>query len=334
VVAELTTVADDEAVVHDGLEVRRHPGLAPDTPQDIDGFEFRTLPVRGERLCSFATVNDTHFGEVVCGLMDGTGIGPVFRSEPGDDPYPEVMNRAAVAEIAAGDHHAVLVKGDLTSHGMVEEHDAFLAAYQPAFGDRLHVLRGNHESYHDAPFATTRTHEVELPGVRLAMIDTSLSGMASGGVDADQLAWLDELCARSDRPVLVFGHHHVWSPESDARKPTYFGVNPDDSEALVELAARRPAFTAYFAGHTHRNRVRRFSLTGDVPWVEVASVKDYPGSWAEYRVHEGSVLQIHRRISAPEALRWTEKTRGMYEGGYAAYAFGDLSDRCFEIRTR
>ena len=52
----------------------------------------------------------------------------------------------------------------------------------------------------------------------------------------------------------------------------------------------------YFAGHTHRNRVRRYGPTGDVPWVEVACVKDYPGAWAEYRVYEGGILQIFHRI--------------------------------------
>ena len=101
----------------------------------------------------------------------------------------------------------------------------------------------------------------------------------------------------------------------------------------MEVVARRPAIRGYFAGHTHRNRVRRFAAAGDVPWVEVASVKDYPGAWAEYRVHEGGVLQLHHRISTPEALAWTEQTRHMYAGFYGAYAFGSLADRCFAIPT-
>ena len=81
----------------------------------------------------------------------------------------------------------------------------------------------------------------------------------------------------------------------------------------------------------HRNRVRRFPATGDVPWVEVACVKDFPGAWAEYRVHEGGILQVFRRISAPDALAWSEKTRDMYGGLYEMYAFGSLADRCFPI---
>ena len=63
-------------------------------------------------------------------------------------------------------------------------------------------------------------------------------------------------------------------------------------------------------------------------------MKDFPGSWAEYRVYEGGILQIHRRISTPDALAWTEKTRGMFGGMYPAYAFGRPEDRCFTIARR
>ena len=120
-VAELTSVSPTEAVVHDGLAVRVHRGLTPDTDYELDGFSFRTLRERGELLTTFAAVNDVHFGEEVCGVISGSTVGPTFRSEPGADPYPEVMNRGAVAEIAAIDPAAVLVKGDLTSNGTVEE---------------------------------------------------------------------------------------------------------------------------------------------------------------------------------------------------------------------
>ena len=51
-------------------------------------------------------------------------------------------------------------------------------------------------------------------------------------------------------------------------------------------------------------------------------------------VFEGGVLQVHRRISTPEALDWTERTRVMFGGLYPQYAFGSLEDRCFAIRPR
>ena len=328
---ELTTVGSRSAVVHEGSLIRRYQGLEPSTVYELDGFAFETLPEPGELLATFVSVNDVHFGEEVCGEVHGVDIGPTFRAEPGDPPYPEMMNRAAVAEIAAAGAAAVLVKGDLTSNGTVAEYDAFRSVYEPAFGDRLHVVRGNHESYHHARFAADPVQRIDLPGVTLVMVDTSVDGSAAGTLSADQLDEVDSLAAVADGPVLLFGHHHVGDRRSAEKADHTFGIDVDASDALVDLVARRPAIRGYFAGHTHRNRVRRFEATGDVPWVEVASVKDFPGVWAEYRVHEGGILQIVHRISDPAALRWSDRTRHMYEGLYEDYAFGSLADRCFGI---
>ena len=62
-------------------------------------------------------------------------------------------------------------------------------------------------------------------------------------------------------------------------------------------------------------------------------MKDFPGSWAEYRVFDGGILQVHRRISDPDALAWSEKTRVLYRPllDYVEYALGSLDDRCFAI---
>jgi predicted phosphodiesterase len=332
VTVELTTVADDLAVFHDGADVHRYHDLEPDTDHELHGTSFRTLQRPGQRLATFCTVNDVHFGETECGVMEGFELGPVFSAH-GDEPYPEMMNRCAIAEMRAIDPDAVVVKGDLTSRGTEDEYDAFMSAYG-VFGERLHHVRGNHDAYWGATFASDAPVRVDLPGVTLAIIDTTIPTETPGQVTPETLGWLDELAAGADRPVLVFGHHHVWSPDSSQRPETYFGINPDDSERLVALVARRPAITGYFAGHTHRNRRRRIRATGDVPWVEVACVKDFPGAWAEYRVHERGVLQVHHRISMPEALEWTEQTRGMFGGLYPSYAFGDLDDRCFVVPPR
>jgi Icc protein len=336
VVPELTTVADDEVVVHLRGEVRSYRGLDPSTFYDLDGVEVTTLPrPPGSLLAVVASVNDVHFGETECGLVEGTDIGPVIRAEPGEPPYPQTMNAAAVAEIAllrdGAGPDALIAKGDLTTRGLRAEFDAFLACYG-GFGDRLCFVRGNHDAQGEV-FADAATQRVDLEGAILALLDTTIPGAASGRLTADQLAWLDELGAGADRPVVVFGHHHPWNPDSAVRSESYFGINPGDSEALVEVFARRPALSGYFAGHTHRNRVRRFSLLPGIPVVEVASVKDFPGSWAEYRIFEGGILQVHRRVSSPEALDWTDRTRAMFHGAYAGYSFGELADRCFRFAS-
>jgi Icc protein len=329
---DVTTVADDEVVLHDRGRPITHAGLAPDTDYEFGGEAVRTLPrPPGERLTTFCTVNDVHFGEVECGHLDGYAEGPIYRAAPGEDPYPVVMNRAVVADIAAVGPSAVVVKGDLTSEGTKGEYRQFLDMYVPPFGDRLVHVRGNHDAYHGEDFASDAPVARHLPGVTLAVIDTSVPRRASGAVSTDTLAWLDQLAADADRPVLVFGHHHPWGPGSAERPSDYFGINPRDSERLVELVARRPRIRGYFAGHTHRSRVRRFAATGDVPFVEVACVKDFPGAWAEYRVFEGGILQVVRRASAPDALAWSERTRDMFGGLYGDYALGTLDDRCFAI---
>ena len=329
---ELTTVADDHAVVHDGLDVRVYDGLEPDTVYEYDGFVFRTLArPAGEHLSTFATVNDVHFGEVECGVMDGLEMGPTFRVADGEEPYPETMNRGAIHEIEQIVPDAVVVKGDLTSSGTEEEYHQFLEFYGEAFGDLLVHVRGNHESYHGTDLAAVPTQLLDLPGVTVALLDTSMEGRAGGRVTGEQLAWLHDVALDADRPVLVMGHHHVWSPDSSTRADDYFGIDPDSSERLIEVVAAHRNIRGYFAGHTHRNRVRHISVSRDIPWVEVACVKDFPGAWAEYRVFEGGVLQVFHRISTPEALLWTEKTRHMFGGMYFGYAFGELGDRCFAV---
>ena len=106
--------------------------------------------------------------------------------------------------------------------------------------------------------------------------------------------------------MLVLGHHHIWRPDHDPDIDGFFGIAPRRLGALRRRwSPAGPAIVGYFAGHTHRNRVVHLPSTGDMPWGEVACMKDFPGTWAEYRVFEGGVLQIHRRISAPDALAWT-----------------------------
>ena len=295
---ELTTVAPDEVVIHDGPTVHRHLGLSPATTYEFDGLTATTLPApRGDLLGTFATVNDVHFGETVAGLIDGAGEG--FSVPAGTTPYPTLMNTDAVGEMADLDPLAVLVKGDLTTDGSPQQVGEFEALYRAAFGDRLHFIRGNHESFHQVHVGSSY-ERVELPGLLAIMVDTSRDGHPNGDLTAQQLERLDDEAVDSDVPVVIFGHHHIWLPGD-------------------------------FAGHTHRNRRRSVPISGDVPYVEVASVKDFPGAWAEYRIHEGTLVQIMRRVSSPRALAWTDRTRGMFGGLYPAYSFGELGDRCFEV---
>jgi Icc protein len=333
VALELTTVADDTATFHDGTSVEHLTGLEPDAEHEHRGIRFRTLPTpSGALRCRIGTVNDVHFGEVEAGRIGDNPLGPIRRAAPGEAPYPETMNEGAAGEMQAAGLDAVVVKGDLSTDGTAEEFAAFEACYRTAFGDRLHVVRGNHDAYRgQQDYAGDQW--IELPGLAVALVDTALPTQSTGHLTAEQVDWLDAGAAASTVPVLVMGHHQQWI--SGVRSPDYFGIDPDASDALTAVMLRRPAIVAYTAGHTHRHRVRLAG--GVIPSIEVGCVKDFPGTWAEYRAYDGGIMQVVHRVSTPAALAWSEQCRTLYADfglDYAGYALGNLTDRCFLIPFR
>ena len=321
-------------------------GLVPDTeypvrvegqgpPTDEMPSAVRTLPQPGGALLArLATVNDVHFGETVCGMIHTIPedeLGPWVRAEPGEEPYPITMNREAVAEIERYAPDALVAKGDLTTVGSEEEYQTFLDLYS-GFGTRLHHVRGNHDAMQDPTLAVQGApYTVDVNGVTLAVIDTVRPTEAGGQITRDQLGWLDALAREVSGPVLVFGHHQIWDLRAPERSTNYFGIDPDSSEALVAVVAGRDNIVGYFAGHTHRHRIRRFAETGAVPFVEVGAVKEYMGVWAEYRIHEGGYVQTVHRLAGPEALSWSERTRFLYGGLYPEYSRGRLDHRAFTL---
>jgi 3',5'-cyclic AMP phosphodiesterase CpdA len=344
--AVTTRVGDTEVTTTGPYHHPRVGGLEAGTayPLAVEGAAssewlpatFRTLDrPAGRLLATIATANDVHFGEVECGRLGDLGekeLGPILRSEPGEPPYPEVMNGAVIEEMRALDPDVVVVKGDLTDAGRESEFESFLDAYG-ALGSRMQWVRGNHDVKTDPQFAAGYApYAVHVDGVTVAVLDTVIPGTDRGELSADQVDWLDELAGSVTTPILAFGHHHLWNLDADHRSGKYFGINPDDSEALAAVIGRRENIAGYFAGHTHRTRVRRFPVARNVPIVEVACTKDYPGGWGEYRVYEGGYTQVVRRAAAPAAMAWTEKTRKMFAGLYRDYALGALDSRCFTER--
>lgn len=331
---ELTTVADNLAVFHHGRHVIRHENLEPDTTYTEHGIDFRTLATPEGRLLSvFATVNDVHFGETECGRVDDSPQGPIQRAEPHEEPYPVTMNSSAISEILELSPDAVIVKGDLTESGTDEQFQAFRDHYEVAFGDRLHVARGNHDAY-EGQNEFTGDRWITLPGLCVALIDTTIPTETTGRIDPPQFDWLESHLATSTSPVIIMGHHQQWT--DGARSDDYFGLHPDCSDELDALCARHSAVIAYTAGHTHRHRTRRMAMSG-VPTIEIGCVKDFPGTWAEYRVYEGGVMQIVHRISTPEALAWSNRCRNLYADfgvEYETYSMGTLDQRCLVLPLR
>lgn len=333
---EIVTTGPHHVAAFSDLDADTEYALAvggQDGPTEQLPSSIRTLRrPTGAPIATLATVNDVHFGETVCGMIHTIPeeeLGPWVRAEPGELPYPITMNRAAVAEIAVLDPDVVIAKGDLTCVGSDEEYQLFLDTYS-RFGSKLHHVRGNHDAMLDPTMALQGApYVIDVNGVSLAVIDTVRPRMPGGQITRDQLAWLDEIAAATSGPVFVFGHHQIWDLRAPERSENYFGIDPDSSEAFAAVVRRRENIVGYFAGHTHRHRIRRFEAARQVPFVEIGAVKEYLGVWAEYQVYEGGYTQVIHRLASPEALSWSERTRFLYGGVYPDYSRGPLEHRCF-----
>lgn len=325
-VDEVVSVAPDGAELFADGRVERVVGLEADRDYVVGGLSFHTMGDLGEVHCVVATGNDVHFGETVCGHLEGVEGFECFEVDEGEAPYPEVMNAAVVDDVVALDPSCVVVKGDLTDDGAAEDYSAFLDTWGRV-GDRLVHVRGNHDSYAGRSFADWPRQSRRLDGVTVALLDTARLHRIDGALDAEQLEWLDDLGRDSDQPVLVMGHHQPFDASRDAPEG-FHGLEPSSTAALLAVLRRRPALRTYLAGHTHRNRRRR--LDG-VDCAEVACVKDFPGAYAEYRVCERGIAAIVHRASAPEAVAWAERTRQMFGGLYGPHALGRLSDRAYVV---
>ena len=333
-----TRVGDAEVVTTGPLHTARVTGLAADTeyPLAVEGTPAdRWLPARvrtlvqpaGRLLATLATANDVHFGETECGRTGDPAtdaIGPILRSAPGARPYPEVMNGAVVDEMLALDPDAVVVKGDLTDSGR----ESSTTRSSPVTGGSA---RGCTTSAGTTTPSATRSWRDAGRAVRgrgstewCSRCSTPrCRGTSVARCRSRSAAWLDELAAGTPDPVLVFAHHPSFNPD-----PNY-GLSPGDHEALLALIARRENIAGYLSGHTHSNHVVRDPRAREVPCVEVACAKDYPGAWAEYRVYEGGYTQVMRRVAAPAAREWSELGRTMIQGIYRDLVLGTIDDRCF-----
>lgn len=146
-----------------------------------------------------------------------------------------------------------------SSGAMLEQ---FLAPFHGAFGQRapkIYTLCGNHDLYYgQAPFLAAldvleqpgRYFCIEMPGFRIACLDTSLASTSTfrneGELDKGQLRWLQSVADQKPRKGLILMSHHYiisgWSPVKET---------PLDRLAhqLREFSKRE--VSAWYWGHEH-----------------------------------------------------------------------------------
>ena len=250
---------------------------------------------------------------------------PVKRAS---EPPSERCLRAAVDEARAWGAQLLVVKGDLTQDGTIEQ--ATLAAR--LIGDLPSlVLVGNHERRREADDLTAVFGEalvddvrvLDVPGARIVVFDSTHRRGHRGTYDHHADVVLDAV-ADAGTPTIVLTHHQpaplpftpYWPPGVPSHQAAHF---------FDRLAGADPRVLVS-TGHTHRHRRHDH---GPVVITEVGSTQPHPGTWAGYVVHEGGVRQVVRRVAAPDAIAWTEATRRGVLGIWARWSVGTLDARCF-----
>lgn len=312
-------------------------GLQPATSQTVpvDALDteitIRTIASPpGTEKCRIATINDLHIGCDYFGLLDR------LKEPPAAVPHAIRCTRSAIQDALAWGAQLLIVKGDLTHHGVPEEWAA-VGELLAGLHVSVAVVPGNHdvkESRLVEPQPALAAHGlhlvhgvevIDMPGIRVVLVDTTVPDEHRGRV-AHLTHDIVRVASRAPGGVLVALHHH---PQR-YRYPTFIppGIPGPESNRLLRELASAHAATLVSTGHSHRHRRhRRFGINV----TEVGSTKDFPGTWTGYAVHEGGIRQVVRRISDPTCLPWLDHTARAGGGFWGLWSPGTLEDRCFSL---
>jgi 3',5'-cyclic AMP phosphodiesterase CpdA len=195
---------------------------------------------------------------------------------PGQLAYRRVDTSAFLAQAVASvlalpqPATAVVVTGDLTDFGRPEEYAQLRALLAP-LSCPVYLLPGNHDDRaelrrafveHRYLFQSDESwvqYAVDLGGLRLVAIDTTVARAPHGELDNEQLEWLAETLAQDQTtPTIVAMHHPPFA--------TFIGHMDDiglqsGGRELAEVVARNRQVERIICGHLHRSIQARFAGT-------------------------------------------------------------------------
>jgi 3',5'-cyclic AMP phosphodiesterase CpdA len=159
----------------------------------------------------------------------------------------------------------VVISGDLADTPTAEEYqylERLLAPLELPFAG----IPGNHDSrelmraaFPSAAYAFPSgplDQRVEIAGIDLLLLDSSVPGKPHGVLAASSLQWLEAMLATSpDRPALVFLHHPpfrtgIWHMDRQ---------NLFNAAEFAAIVSRYPRVQRIAAGHVHRATLTTFA---------------------------------------------------------------------------
>jgi len=278
-----------------------------------------------------ATISDMHLGESAFGLTR------TMRDSSGSSlAYPLRCTIAAVREAQKWGAELIVFKGDITHTGLPSQWELFDRVLAEVSVPVL-AVPGNHDVV-GVKGSIDHRRALELRGIdglevqcralgssRVVAVDTTIPTKGSGTLDGRLGRVLDAIDFGG--PALVFAHHHF-----EHTPVRYFwppGVGPAETSDVMRTLSEVNPDILVSSGHTHRNRAR--TVAGMLV-TEVGSVKDHPGVWAGYDIHEAAVRQTVRRVAESSCVEWTDRTSAAVGGIWGVWATGLISQRSVSHR--
>jgi 3',5'-cyclic AMP phosphodiesterase CpdA len=198
-------------------------------------------------------------------------ISDLHIKPPGSLAYGRVDTAAALERCVAALNafrpkpDFVVISGDLADTPTAEEYrylERLLAPLELPFAG----IPGNHDSrelmraaFPSAAYAFPSgplDQRVEIAGIDLLLLDSSVPGKPHGVLAASSLQWLEATLATSpDRPALVFLHHPpfrtgIWHMDRQ---------NLFNAAEFAAIVSRYPRVQRIAAGHVHRATLTTFA---------------------------------------------------------------------------
>lgn len=158
----------------------------------------------------------------------------------------------------------VVISGDLVDTPRAEEYahlKRLLAPLNIAFAgipgnhDQRDMMRATLPQNYAFPSGPLNQH-LEIGGLDLVLLDSSVSGKPHGELDAPTLRWLEAtLASAPDRPALLFLHH----PPLQAGIRHMDRQNLQNANELANVVKRHPRVQLIATGHVHRATLAMFA---------------------------------------------------------------------------
>lgn len=208
---------------------------------------------------------------------------------------------------------ALLLTGDLVDHGVEAEYEQLIALLGPT--RRVLACPGNHDArspYRQIllgqPAGDDPINQVhDLPGVRIAMCDSTIPGRDDGQLADETLDWLAGVLSSPSAPstpVLVAFHH----PPVVLHNPMIDAIRQRGTDRLAALLADHPQVVALLCGHAHTPAASTFAgrpllvapgvrSTLRLPWeTDVDLDEKLPPALAFHVLDDDQRLTTHYRL--------------------------------------